>query len=83
MELLNRLDVPLAGVVLVGATGAANDYYYYYQPGRVPPVNGTTPTRSQPTAATNGTHRNGSSAPATDDAMFIPEQSSLPPGVQH
>ena len=35
MDLLNRLDVPLAGVVLIGAR-ASNDYYYYYQPGRVP-----------------------------------------------
>lgn len=87
MELLNRLDVPVAGVVLVGATGAANDYYYYYQPGRVPPGKGSAPTRSQPTVATNGTHGNGTMAPvdstATDDAMFIPEESSPPPGVQH
>ena len=35
MDLLNRLDVPIAGVVLIGAASATNDYYYYYQPGRV------------------------------------------------
>ena len=88
MELLNRLDVPLAGVVLVGATGAANDYYYYYQPGRMPPANGNAPARRAPSAATNGTHTNGTStppvvSPVTDDAMFIPEGSSPPPGGQH
>ena len=36
MDLLNRLDVPLAGVVLVAVAEVANDYYYYYQRGRVP-----------------------------------------------
>ncbi len=35
MDLLNRLDVPLAGVVLVAVAEVANDYYYYYQRGRV------------------------------------------------
>jgi Mrp family chromosome partitioning ATPase len=33
-ELLQRLDAPLAGVVLTAVKGATNDYYYYYQPGR-------------------------------------------------
>ena len=36
-ELLNRLDAPLCGVVLSAVTGANNDYYYYYQPGRAGP----------------------------------------------
>ena len=36
MDLLNRLDAPLAGVVLVAVAEVANDYYYYYQRGRVP-----------------------------------------------
>ena len=35
VELLNRLDAPLGGVVLAGVKAASNDYYYYYQPGRV------------------------------------------------
>ena len=66
IELLNRLDVAIAGVVLVGAAAASNDYYYYYQPGRVPPA---APTASRPKpAATNG---NGRGAP--DAEMFIPE----------
>ena len=34
MDLLNRLDAPLAGVVLVAVADGANDYYYYYQRGR-------------------------------------------------
>ncbi len=52
MELLNRLDVDLGGVVLVGAQSASNDYYYYYQPGRVdtpfpsPTPNGRTTGKS-------------------------------------
>jgi Mrp family chromosome partitioning ATPase len=36
MDLLNRLDAPLAGVVLVATSEVPNDYYYYYQRGRVP-----------------------------------------------
>ncbi len=40
MDLLNRLDVPLAGVVLVAVADVANDYYYYYQRGRVPEPTG-------------------------------------------
>jgi Mrp family chromosome partitioning ATPase len=40
MELLNRLDAPLAGVVLVATSEVANDYYYYYQRGRVPEATG-------------------------------------------
>jgi Mrp family chromosome partitioning ATPase len=40
MDLLNRLDVPLAGVVLVAVADVANDYYYYYQRGRVPEAPG-------------------------------------------
>ena len=67
IELLNRLDVAIAGVVLVGATAAANDYYYYYQPGRVPPAGSSSkPVRQQ--QMTNG---NGSGA--SDAEMFIPE----------
>jgi Mrp family chromosome partitioning ATPase/capsular polysaccharide biosynthesis protein len=33
-ELLQRLDVPLAGVVLSAVKGGSNEYYYYYQPDR-------------------------------------------------
>jgi Mrp family chromosome partitioning ATPase len=53
MDLLNRLDAPLAGVVLVAVSEAANDYYYYSQRGRIPE---TAPKRrpKAPTARTNG-----------------------------
>lgn len=36
IDLLHRLDAPLTGVVLVAAGDVSNDYYYYYQRGRVP-----------------------------------------------
>jgi Mrp family chromosome partitioning ATPase/capsular polysaccharide biosynthesis protein len=69
IELLNRLEVAIAGVVLVGATSASNDYYYYYQPGRVS-VSGEPP---QPKAAING-NGNGTAGPE----MFLPEHESKP-----
>jgi Mrp family chromosome partitioning ATPase len=71
IELLNRLDVPIAGVVLVGQAAAANDYYYYYQPGRVPPHASGAPAVPQRTVrkqAANGNGRGGH-----DAEMFIPE----------
>lgn len=69
IALLNRLDVPIAGVVLVGTAAASNDYYYYYQPGRVPASDKQTPSRPKPVAqqAANGNGRAG------DADMFIPE----------
>jgi Mrp family chromosome partitioning ATPase/capsular polysaccharide biosynthesis protein len=88
MELLNRLDAPVAGVVLVGATSSSNDYYYYYQPGRLaggPPAGAAGPSGNG-AAATNGAATNGATAASTngdgdgsehaiaaDDGMFIPE----------
>jgi Mrp family chromosome partitioning ATPase len=58
VDLLNRLDAPLGGVVLTATKAAANDGYYYYRAGRLdartPPV-----TRHRvPAAAPDG---NGSS----------------------
>jgi Mrp family chromosome partitioning ATPase len=68
IELLNRLDVALAGVVLTGVASASNDYYYYYQPGRVPP--GSAPTKARTVGHTPPSNGNGKSAEAE---MFIPE----------
>jgi Mrp family chromosome partitioning ATPase len=73
IELLTRLDVPLAGVVLTDLSSASNDYYYYYQPGRMPD-SGEKKSRSagkaQATDAANGNgHGRSSSAPE----MFLPE----------
>jgi Mrp family chromosome partitioning ATPase len=67
IELLNRLDVPIAGVVLVGSAAASNDYYYYYQPGRVPPQ----ATRPQAVARKHVPNGNGSGT--SDAEMFVPE----------
>ncbi len=36
MEILTRLEAPLGGVVLMASEAPTNDYYYYYQRGRVP-----------------------------------------------
>jgi Mrp family chromosome partitioning ATPase/capsular polysaccharide biosynthesis protein len=36
MEILTRLEAPLAGVVLDATSQPTNDYYYYYQRGRLP-----------------------------------------------
>jgi Mrp family chromosome partitioning ATPase len=71
IELLNRLDVPIAGVVLIGAATASNDYYYYYQPGRVanPPAKAKWGPRKHATIgpgvdgyAANGNGANGNGA---------------------
>jgi Mrp family chromosome partitioning ATPase len=71
MELLNRLDVAIAGVVLVGVASASNDYYYYYQPGRVDPPGkkGSAPARGK----SNGNGR------AAEVEMFVPEPSPTEP----
>lgn len=54
MDLLNRMDAPLSGVVLVAASDVANDdYYYYYQRGRVPEPTGRRKRRAR-TAQANG-----------------------------
>ena len=64
MDLLNRLDAPLAGVVLVAVAEGANEYYYYSQRGRAPEPTGrgrkaqtgeqrtATPPRFPPTSPT-------------------------------
>ncbi|MFN8024859.1 MAG: division plane positioning ATPase MipZ [Acidimicrobiia bacterium] len=57
-DLLLRLDAPLAGVVLSAVKGATNDYYYYYQPGRVDQPTGA-PLASAPRANGNGSNGNG------------------------
>jgi Mrp family chromosome partitioning ATPase len=72
MELLNRLDVPLAGVVLVGVATASNDYYYYYQPGRVP--EGVDQKSTRPvTKVHKSESANGNGASSTPPHMFLPE----------
>lgn len=70
IELLNRLDIAIAGVVLVGAATATNDYYYYYQPGRVP-TGGASPRK--PPAAPAGVNGNGNGTGATTPDVFAPE----------
>ena len=52
MDLLNRLDAPLAGVVLVAVAEGANEYYYYSQRGGAPEP--TARGRKAQQASTNG-----------------------------
>jgi Mrp family chromosome partitioning ATPase/capsular polysaccharide biosynthesis protein len=66
IELLNRLDVPIAGVVLVGAIGASSDYYYYYQPGRIQQFSGAPAAGASAASNGNGLH-------GIDLDMFVPE----------
>ena len=73
IELLNRLDVPIAGVVLVGAIGASSDYYYYYQPGRIQQT-GRGPATAGASAASNGNGSHG-----IDLDMFVPEPGPATP----
>jgi Mrp family chromosome partitioning ATPase/capsular polysaccharide biosynthesis protein len=68
MALLTRLDVPLAGVILMGVSSATNDYYYYYQPGRVSPARAS--ERSRGRSSVNGNGRDAESE------MFVPEPDS-------
>jgi Mrp family chromosome partitioning ATPase len=72
IELLNRLDVPLAGIVLVGTATASNDYYYYYQPGRVAQGAGGRRGTRLPSGSGNG---NGQ---APEAEMFGPEAEAEP-----
>jgi Mrp family chromosome partitioning ATPase len=76
IELLTRLDVPLAGVVLTGVAAASNDYYYYYQPGRVPsgagPGGGPGGAPHNPRATAHPVQANGNGA-AAEAEMFVPE----------
>jgi Mrp family chromosome partitioning ATPase len=84
IELLNRLDVAIAGVVLVGAASASNDYYYYYQPGRVgsgaavPKAHAehqaTANGNGNGNGATNGT-TNGTGHPVSAPDVFAPKES--------
>jgi Mrp family chromosome partitioning ATPase/capsular polysaccharide biosynthesis protein len=76
MELLNRLDVPIAGLVLVGVESASNDYYYYYQPGRVDTGRKSHPTT---TSAGGGNNANGNGR-ASEAEMFVPEPAPTDPG---
>jgi capsular exopolysaccharide synthesis family protein len=80
VELLNRLDVPIAGVVLMGATTASNDYYYYYQPGRVSAPGGHPPTATTAGGASQNGNGSGSETSAStstsasaDTEMFAAE----------
>ena len=71
-EVLQRLDAPLAGVVLTGVKGATNDYYYYYQPGR---AEGGAARPAVPTPAVNGS-TNGSNGAANGSKPPAPSASS-------
>ena len=63
MDLLNRLDAPLAGVVLVAVSEAANDYYYYSQRGRLP----------EPTVKR---HTNGQAARTNGSTTYVPDDAA-------
>jgi Mrp family chromosome partitioning ATPase len=80
-ELLNRLDAPLAGVVLTAVKGGSNDDYYYYRPGRAesarPPASG-----GASTAAVNGNGASGKAVTTTtsgDAGTFGAEPDALVP----
>jgi hypothetical protein len=74
MDLLNRLDVSIAGVVLVGVASASNDYYYYYQPGRV-----DAPKKTVESPASRNRAANGNGRAAAEVEMFVPEPASTDP----
>jgi Mrp family chromosome partitioning ATPase len=70
MEILTRLEAPLAGVVLVASEQPSNDYYYYYQRAQTVPGRGKqkrsyrrSDSNGDSNGATNGASPNGSSLP--------------------
>jgi Mrp family chromosome partitioning ATPase len=75
MELLNRLDVAIAGVVLIGVASASNDYYYYYQPGR---VDASKKAQAAATMSASGGNTNGNGRTGEVE-MFIPEPAATEP----
>jgi Mrp family chromosome partitioning ATPase/capsular polysaccharide biosynthesis protein len=79
-DLLQRLDAPLAGVVLCAVKGATNDYYYYYQPGRVDPVSSGPTTKTPSGASSNGNGTGSATASAVESAddMFV-DATDAPP----
>jgi len=92
-EVLQRLDAPMAGVVLTAVKGATNDYYYYYQPGRIEggvpraAVPGSMSAANRATNGANGTTNgangaaNGSKSPprgATSADLFGAEPLPTP-----
>jgi Mrp family chromosome partitioning ATPase/capsular polysaccharide biosynthesis protein len=76
VEVLNRLDVPLGGVVLVGAQAASSDYYYYYQPGRVEGRDAGLSRRGRANGAAGTTNGDGNGARPVE--MFGPETTAFP-----
>ncbi len=74
VELLNRLDAPLAGIVLVGIDEVPTAYYTYYRDPATAAPNGTS---SPPPAATNGSNGNGKGkgATPTTTALFPTDES--------
>jgi Mrp family chromosome partitioning ATPase/capsular polysaccharide biosynthesis protein len=70
MEILTRLEAPLAGVVLVASEQPSNDYYYYYQRAQTVPGRGKQKrsyrrgdSNGDSNGAPNGAAPNGSSLP--------------------
>jgi Mrp family chromosome partitioning ATPase len=74
IELLNRLDIAIAGVVLVGAASATNDYYYYYQPGRVAAAGVQAPKPAAPQPQVNGNGRANGARNNDDLLVAEPER---------
>lgn len=81
VELLNRLDAPLGGVVLGAVKGSTNDYYYYYRPGRADgaPATGKPESPAKPEQPTlpvavkvNG-NGSGTGASSAREDLFGPE----------
>jgi Mrp family chromosome partitioning ATPase/capsular polysaccharide biosynthesis protein len=75
IDLLNRLEAPLGGVVVCGVKSVSNDYYYYYQPGRVDPRK--SPGKGAAAAIAPATNGNGRSTTSGD--LFPSETEPIAP----
>jgi Mrp family chromosome partitioning ATPase/capsular polysaccharide biosynthesis protein len=83
MEILTRLEAPLGGVALVATDHVMNDYYYYYQRGRLGAGRG----KKRPYGASNG-RGNGTSSPpsplspsTTNGSGLASEPAGEPPPI--
>ena len=69
MALLNRLEAPLVGVVLAGATSTPDQYYYYYKRGtarEIARLNSRAATERAGTEGNRGANGKGSSGDLFD-----------------